>query len=120
MKYVYILLGFLAIAVGVVGAFLPLLPTTPFLLLALFCFTKSSPRLQRWFLGTKLYQKYLKDFDEKRAMTMKQKISILAFSFPFCALAFFTLPHIAGKIFVLAVMAVQYWYFFRRIKTIPA
>lgn len=118
MKYLYIAFGFLAIVLGIVGVFLPVMPTTPFLLFALFCFGKSSLRLQAWFIQTQIYQKYLKEFDERRAMTMKQKLSILAIAFPFCAFAFFTLPHIGGKIFVLAIVIIQYWYFFFKIKTI--
>lgn len=119
MKLLYSLLGFLAIAVGLIGVVVPGLPTTPFLLLALFCFTKSSERLHRWFVSTKIYKKYLENYDRNRAMTMKQKLSILAFSAPFCLFAFFTLPHIAGKIALVAVVIFQYYYFFFKIKTLP-
>lgn len=120
MKVLYILLGFLALVLGIIGIILPGLPTTPFLLVALFCFSKSSPRLQAWFMTTQIYQKYLKDYDQKRAMTMRQKITILAISAPFCLFAFFSLPHIAGKLVLVAVVVVQYWYFFFKIKTLPA
>lgn len=73
MKYLYIICGFICIGLGIIGAVLPGLPTTPFLLLALFCFTKGSERIRQWFIQTKLYKKYLQEYDEKRAMTMKQK-----------------------------------------------
>lgn len=119
MKLLYILFGFLSIGLGIIGVILPGLPTTPFLLLALFCFSRGSERLRLWFIQTKIYQKYLKEYDEKRAMTMKQKLSILAIAFPFCVIAFFNLPHIAGKLFLVAVMVIQYWYFFFKIKTLP-
>lgn len=119
MKLLYIILGFLSIGLGIIGIVLPGLPTTPFLLLALFCFSRGSERLRLWFIQTKIYQKYLKEYDEKRAMTMKQKLIILAISFPFCMIAFFNLPHITGKLFLLAVMGIQYWYFFFKIKTLP-
>lgn len=118
MKLFYILFGFLNIALGLIGVVVPGLPTTPFLLLALYCFGKSSERIQQWFMGTKIYDKYLKEYDRNRAMTMKQKISILAFSAPFCLFAFFTLPNIWGKIALALTVVFQYYYFFFKIKTL--
>ncbi|MDO4626876.1 MAG: YbaN family protein [Pasteurellaceae bacterium] len=120
MKIFYLICGFICIALGLIGIPTPGLPTTPFLLLALFCFSKGSPRVKNWFMQTKLYQRYLQDYDRNRAMTMKQKISILAISAPFCLLAFFTLPNIWGKLCLAAVIVLQYWYFFFKIKTIKA
>lgn len=118
MKTIYILLGFLCIALGMIGIPTPGLPTTPFLLLALFFFGKSSPRLKTWFMSTALYEKYLKDYDQNRSMSMKQKISILAISAPFCIFAFFMLPNIWGKIALVLVVICQYYYFFFKIKTL--
>lgn len=118
MKLFYILLGFLCIALGGIGVLLPGLPTTPFLLLAFYCFTKSSDRLKNWFMGTALYDKYLKNYDQKRAMTMKQKISILAFSAPFCIFAFWAMPNIWGRSVLVITVIVQYYYFFFKIKTL--
>ncbi|MDW0464287.1 YbaN family protein [Mannheimia haemolytica] len=118
MKYLYIICGFICIGLGIIGAVLPGLPTTPFLLLALFCFTKGSERIRQWFIQTKLYKKYLQEYDEKRAMTMKQKITILAISFPFTLFAFFALPHIGGKIALVVLVIMQYWYFFCKMKTL--
>lgn len=118
MKPIYIVLGLVCVVLGCIGVVVPGLPTTPFLLAALFCFGKSSERLHRWFVGTKIYQKYLKEYDQRRAMTMKQKITILAFAAPFCIFAFFTLPNIWGKLALVLVVIVQYYYFFFKIKTI--
>lgn len=118
MKPVYIALGFLSLALGLIGILVPGLPTTPFLLLALYCFGKGSERLNQWFLNTPIYHKYLKNFDEKRAMSLKQKIGILAFSAPFCIFAFFVIPHIIGKLILIAVIIFQYYYFIFKIKTL--
>ena len=68
MKFIYIVLGFLSLALGIIGIFLPILPTTPFLLLTLFFFAKGSKRLEQWFLGTSIYQKHLKSFNENRSL----------------------------------------------------
>lgn len=118
MKPIYISLGFLCVALGIIGIPTPGLPTTPFLLLAMYFFGKGSPRLQKWFMGTKIYKKYLKEYDEKRAMTLKQKITILLISTPFSVFAFFVLPNIWGKIVLVLVILYQYYYFFCKIKTL--
>ena len=70
-KAMYVVLGCISLILGVIGIFLPILPTTPFLLLTLYSFAQGSSRLERWFLETKLYQKYLKSFNERRALTKK-------------------------------------------------
>lgn len=120
MKPIYILLGFVFIGLGLIGVVVPGLPTTPFLLLALYCFGKSSERLKNWFLGTSIYHKYLKEYDQNRAMTLKQKVSILGFSAPFCIFAFFALPNIWGKLALVLIIIVQYYYFIFKIKTIKS
>lgn len=55
-KIIYIVVGCLGVGLGAAGAVLPLLPAFPFLLLAAFCFAKSSERLHNWFTSTKLYK----------------------------------------------------------------
>ncbi len=70
-------LGFLFFALGMVGVVLPILPTTPFILLAAFCFARSSERLDAWFKGTTVYKKVLEGYVTKRAMTVKAKLTIL-------------------------------------------
>lgn len=118
MRIIYIILGFICVGLGLIGVILPGLPTTPFLLLALYCFTKGSERVHQWFTQTQLYKKYLQEYDEKRAMTMKKKITILAIAFPFTLFAFITIPHTGGKIALSIAVVVQYWYFFYKIKTL--
>ncbi len=78
MKIFWLITGFISLALGTVGLFLPVLPTVPFYLLTAFSFAKSSERLHTWFLSTKLYKKHLESFVEKRGMTAKTKISIIA------------------------------------------
>lgn len=69
--------GFICFALGMVGVALPILPTTPFILLAAFCFARSSERVNTWFKGTKVYKKVLEGYVTKRSMTMKAKLAIL-------------------------------------------
>ena len=76
-KIFFIVAGCICLALGTVGVFLPILPTTPFYLVTLYCFARSSQRLEDWFKGTKLYKKHLESFVEKKGMLMSTKLSIL-------------------------------------------
>lgn len=70
-------LGCLTLALGALGAALPILPTTPFLLVSAFCFAKSNQRLDRWFKGTKLYKDNLETYVKGEGMPQKAKLRIM-------------------------------------------
>lgn len=74
MRIFLILCGCLAVVLGILGIFLPLLPTTPFLLLAAACFFRSSPRLYNWLISHKRMGPYIRNFREHRAIPLKAKV----------------------------------------------
>jgi uncharacterized membrane protein YbaN (DUF454 family) len=74
MKPLYNLAGGLAVLLGILGLFLPLLPTTPFLLLASWCFARGSDRLHRWLLSHRVFGEYLRNFEAGRGIPLKAKI----------------------------------------------
>lgn len=76
-KVFWLIIGSICLALGTIGVFLPVLPTVPFYLVTAFAFAKSSERLHNWFVNTKLYKKNLESFVERKAMTLKTKLSIL-------------------------------------------
>ena len=76
-KALYIILGCAGVGLGAVGAVVPMLPAFPFLMLAAFCFARSSERLDRWFKNTRLYKDNLADYVAGRGMTMKTKVRIM-------------------------------------------
>ena len=121
MKRVFfVAVGLLAFALGAVGAVLPILPTTPFLLLAAACFAKGSTRFNRWFLNTRLYKKHLESFVTHRAMTLRTKVSLCAFASTMLLIAFSVMPNPYGRAVILGVIVFKYYYFICRIKTIKA
>jgi hypothetical protein len=78
-RFVYLLLGFLLVAIGVIGIFLPLLPTTIFLILASACFVKSSPKASEWLKKNKYLGPYLENYQDKTGLTIKSKIITITF-----------------------------------------
>ena len=75
-KSLYLIVGTISLILGIIGIFLPLLPTTPLLLLTSYCLLKSSDRLNEKFMKTKIYKKYVKEFQEKGGMTLKAKLML--------------------------------------------
>lgn len=69
--------GSLSVALGAVGMFLPVLPTTPFLLLAAVCYARSSPRLYRWLLTNRWFGEYIRNYHEGRGMMRSHKTAVL-------------------------------------------
>lgn len=73
LRALWILLGLTALALGIIGVVLPLLPTTPFVILAAFCFAKSSPRLHDWLLAHRVFGPMIRDWNANGAIHPKAK-----------------------------------------------
>ena len=120
LRFVWLVLAFFCFGLGAVGVILPILPTTPFLLLASFCLAKGSKRFHNWFTGTKLYKRHLENFVKNRSMTLKTKFSLLIPASCMLILAFLAMQNIYGRIFIVFLIIFKYVYFFTRIRTVPA
>lgn len=81
MKILLIAGGSLAFALGAVGVFVPVLPTTPFILLAAFLFSKSSKRIHSWIVRSRVYRAYVAPFKEAGGMLTKDKARMLVVSY---------------------------------------
>ena len=74
-KALLVAAGSLCLALAVLGLFLPLLPTTPFLLLASACYVRSSERLHGWLMGNRLLGGYIRNFKERRAVPLRARVT---------------------------------------------
>ncbi len=120
IKLLWLMIGIVSMVLGAIGVVLPVLPTTPFLLLASFCFAKGSDRFHKWFIGTKLYKKHLESFVTSRSMTLKTKLCILLPASAMLILAMLAMSNIYGRVFIVFLIIFKYIYFFTRIETVKA
>ena len=110
--------GFLCFALGMVGVVLPILPTTPFILVAAFCFARSSARLNSWFKGTKVYKQVLEGYVTKRSMTLRAKLTILIPVTVLLAIGFALMGRVpVGRVVLAAVLIGHIIYFGFIVKT---
>lgn len=117
-KFFYTFIGLVAFLLGAIGVVLPILPTTPFLLLASFCFVRSSERFDKWFKNTKIYKKYLENFVESRSMTLKQKVSLILFSDFMILIPFIVVDNMYIRISLILLSLTKLYYFVFKVKTI--
>ena len=90
MKYILIVLGSIALVLGVIGIFLPLLPTTPLLLLSAALYVRSSEKLYNWLINQKYLGTYIRNFREHRAIPLRVKIisvSLVWITIGYCIVA---------------------------------
>lgn len=118
IKILLIISGTLSLILGVAGIVLPLIPTTPLLLLAAACYVRSSDRLYQWLIHNKYFGHYIVDYREGRGIPLRAKIigvTVLWVSIGYTSI--FVVPLIAIKI-LLVLIASYFTWFMLRIKTL--
>lgn len=114
----YVSAGFVALGLAFIGAILPVIPTTPFLLLASFCFVKGSKRFSTWFEATKIYQCYLANYVRQGAMTKKQKRTILLTASIMLLIPLVMIDSLVMKGIIILLYVGKYFYFLVKIPTL--
>jgi hypothetical protein len=112
-----IVAGLASVVVGAIGIFVPLLPTTPFLLLAAVCFVRSSDRLYRWLTRNRVFGSYLRNYQEHRAMPAGMKWCAVSVLWLTVGLSIVAIDHLPVRA-MLAVVAVGVTILIARIRTL--
>ena len=119
IKIIWIILGFVAFGIGTIGVIVPFLPAFPFYMLTLFAFAKSSEKLHKWFISTNLYKNNLESFVNKKGMTVKTKIRVIACVTVVMAFGFIMMKHVpVGRIVLAVVWVFHVLYFIFGIKNL--
>lgn len=119
MKRIFLLAcAWISLALGCIGVFVPVLPTTPLVLLATFLFAKSSPRLHAWICGTRVYAAYVEPFQKRGGIPLRRKLHILGLSYAVMGIsAFFVRKPLVWAI-LATVAAFLLWLMCVRIPTV--
>lgn len=105
VKYLFLVLGSVCLAIGMIGIFLPILPTTPFLLLASFFYLRSSKRMHGWLMGHRIFGPYLCCYIHFRAIPRKTKAGALVFLWVALGISMIFVPSLTVRILLLVVGA---------------
>jgi len=104
VKPLLIVAGTVSVGIGILGIFLPLLPTTPFLLLAAACYARSSPRLYRWLHENRWFGEYLTNYRAGRGLPVRGKIITLAILWVAIGLSIILVEHLALRLLLAAIV----------------
>jgi uncharacterized protein len=118
MRVLYVIFGTLFLGIGVLGAILPVLPTTPFLLLTTYFYAKGSKKFHQWFISTKLYKKHLESFVRDKSMTRKQKWTLMIITDMMLIISYVLVSIFAVKIFIILLIFLKHLYFHTQVKII--
>ena len=102
-KCVYIIVGSLSLILGIVGVFIPVLPTTPFLLLASFFYLRSSERMYNWLMNHKIFGAYIYSYLTYKAIPKKTKVGTMVFLWSTLIVSMILVSSLHIRIFLLAV-----------------
>lgn len=111
-KTLYLMLGFVFVVLAVIGIFLPLLPTTPFLILAAFFFSQSSEKCHQWLLNNKVFGPILYNWENSRCIPAFAKKLSFGMIFIFGTVSIITIPLVYVKIFTFLLISYAIYFIY--------
>ncbi|WP_313519818.1 YbaN family protein [Pseudomonas sp.] len=118
VRYVLLGIGWASVALGVIGIFLPVLPTTPFLLLAAACFARSSKRFYEWLVGHPRLGPWIRDYLDGEGIPLKGKVYAIGLMWASIALSCYLVPQFWARTFMLTSAVCVSLYILKQ-KTLP-
>ena len=119
VRYVLLAVGWLSVVLGVIGIFVPVLPTTPFLLLAAACFVRSSRRFYHWLVGHKRLGPWIRDYLEGNGIPIKGKVYAIGLMWLSIGLSCYLVPLPWARAFMLTSAVLVSFYILKQ-KPLPA
>ncbi len=118
LRIFLLIIGSISLALGVIGIFLPILPTVPFFLLTTFCYVRGSKKFATRFLNSKLYKKHVENFAKHRVMTLKNELILLLFVSTLLLTTLYFINNLTMSIVFTCLIFFKYLYFVFRITPI--
>ncbi len=112
--WIFHALGYYFLGLGVLGVVLPILPTTPFLLLSASCFIRSSKRTHDWLLGNKYFGEYLENWYKNGSISKRAKVAAMIVMTPTLGSSIYVIPYMSARILVILIAFCVGAYIFTR------
>lgn len=118
---IYLILGLISTVLAGLGAVLPVIPTTPFIAIAAYCFARSSDRLNEWLKGTKLYKNNIEGIVKGKGLSRKRKIKIMLTVTVIMVIGFISMGRLPFAQFILVIVwLLHLLYFWFGVKELPS
>jgi len=117
-RIIFVIAGTLFLIIGLIGIIIPVLPTTPFLLLAAACYIRGSKRIHNWMINNSLFGDFVKNYLERKGITIRQKITSLLFLWLTITISIYYLIDSFPIIILLFVIAIAVSVHILRIRTL--
>lgn len=114
VRYTLLAIGWLSVLLGVIGIFVPVLPTTPFLLLAAACFVRSSRRFYLWLVNHKHLGPWIRDYLEGNGIPLKGKVYAIGLMWASILLSCYLVPLLPARVFMLGSASLVTLYILRQ------
>lgn len=116
-KVLFIILGSICVGLGVLGIFLPLMPTTVFLLLAAYFYSRSSDRFYNWLIGNRVFGTYIRNYREGHGMTLRHKVNAVTMLWITVGISLWFLQSLGLRILLFLIASSVSIFLLRFVKT---